>query len=119
MIIKCNIVRGMMVIGLLVYLFGIWWICLLFSGKGYFFGVLVMGMFVVFVYQCVSQWQEQDDGFIVLCWLVLLLLVGLLLVGVWYVLVDWYEKVVYIVVWFVCLYGVLVIFEWICIVCVM
>ena len=53
----------------------------LFSGKGYFLGVLVMGMFAVLAHQRASQWQEQDDGFIALCRLVLLLSVGLLLVG--------------------------------------
>jgi uncharacterized membrane protein YiaA len=34
-------------INTLVYLIGIWRTCPLFSGKGYFLGVLVMGMFAV------------------------------------------------------------------------
>ncbi|MFK9860175.1 YiaA/YiaB family inner membrane protein, partial [Klebsiella pneumoniae] len=66
---------------------------------------LVMGMFAVLAHQRASQWQEQDDGFIALCRLVLLLSVGLLLVGAWYVPADWHEKAVYIAAWFVCLYG--------------
>ena len=85
MITKRNIARGMMATGSLVYLLGIWRTCPLFSGKGYFLGVLVMGMFAVLAHQRASQWQEQDDGFIALCRLVLLLSVGLLLVGAWYV----------------------------------
>lgn len=81
-----------MAAGSLVYLLGIWRTCPLFSGKGYFLGVLVMGMFAVLAHQRASQWQEQDDGFIALCRLVLLLSVGLLLVGAWYVPADWHEK---------------------------
>ena len=84
MITKRNIARGMMAAGSLVYLLGIWRTCPLFSGKGYFLGVLVMGMFAVLAHQRASQWQEQDDGFIALCRLVLLLSVGLLLVGAWF-----------------------------------
>ncbi len=94
-----------MAAGSLVYLLGIWRTCPLFSGKGYFLGVLVMGMFAVLAHQRASQWQEQDDGFIALCRLVLLLSVGLLLVGARYVPADWHEKAVYIAAWFVCLYG--------------
>lgn len=78
---KRNIARVMMAAGALVYLLGIWRTCPLFSGKGYFLGVLVMGMFAVLTHQRAIQWQEQDDGFISLCRLVLLLSVGLLLVG--------------------------------------
>jgi uncharacterized membrane protein YiaA len=105
MITKRNIARGMMAAGSLVYLLGIWRTCPLFSGKGYFLGVLVMGMFAVLAHQRARQWQEQDDGFIALCRLVLLLSAGLLLVGAWYVPADWHEKAVYIAAWFVCLYG--------------
>ncbi len=59
---KRNIARVMMAAGSLVYLLGIWRTCPLFSGKGYFLGVLVMGMFAVLAHQRASQWQEQDDG---------------------------------------------------------
>ena len=44
---KRNIARVMMAAGWLVYLLGIWRTCPLFSGKGYFLGVLVMGMFAI------------------------------------------------------------------------
>ena len=64
---KRNIARVMMAAGALVYLLGIWRTCPLFSGKGYFLGVLVMGMFAVLTHQRAIQWQEQDDGFIFLC----------------------------------------------------
>lgn len=103
--IKRSIARGMMAAGSLVYLLGIWRTCPLFSGKGYFLGVLVMGMFAVLAHQRARRWQGQDDGFIALCRLVLLLSAGLLLVGAWHVPTDWYEKAVYIAAWFVCLYG--------------
>lgn len=55
MITKRNIARGMMATGSLVYLLGIWRTCPLFSGKGYFLGVLVMGMFAVLAHQRASQ----------------------------------------------------------------
>ncbi|MFW8253992.1 YiaA/YiaB family inner membrane protein, partial [Klebsiella pneumoniae] len=80
---------GMMAAGSLVYLLGIWRTCPLFSGKGYFLGVLVMGMFAVLAHQRARRWQGQDDGFIALCRLVLLLSAGLLLVGAWHVPADW------------------------------
>ena len=103
--IKRSIARGMMAAGSLVYLLGIWRTCPLFSGKGYFLGVLVMGRFAVLAHQRARRWPGQADGFLALCRLVLLLSAGLLLVGAWHVPADWYEKAVYIAAWFVCLYG--------------
>jgi hypothetical protein len=47
--------RLLMSIGALVYLVGIWRTCPLFSGKGYFLGVLVMGMFAVSTHQRTAQ----------------------------------------------------------------
>ena len=45
---KNNIIpKLLMSLGALVYLLGIWRTCPLFSGKGYFLGVLVMGMFAI------------------------------------------------------------------------
>ena len=44
---KRTTARLIMLLGSLVYLIGIWRTCPLFSGKGYFLGVLVMGMFAV------------------------------------------------------------------------
>lgn len=103
---KNNIIpRLLMAIGALVYLVGIWRTCPLFSGKGYFLGVLVMGMFAILAHQRTMQEKGADDGFASLCRLVLLLSVGLLMVGAWFVPVGWNEKIIYVVAWFVCLYG--------------
>lgn len=95
-----------MVIGALAYLVGIWRTCPLFSGKGYFLGVLVMGMFAILAHQRTMQETGPDDGFASLCRLVVLLSLGLLMVGAWFVPVGWNEKIIYVVAWFVCLYGV-------------
>ena len=57
--IKRSIARGMMAAGSLVYLLGIWRTCPLFSGKGYFLGVLVMGMFAVLAHQRARRWQGR------------------------------------------------------------
>lgn len=78
---KRTTARLVMLLGSLVYLIGIWRTCPLFSGKGYFLGVLVMGMFAVLTHQRTEQEAQRDDDFISLCRLVLLLSAGLLLVG--------------------------------------
>lgn len=87
------IARLLMSIGALVYLVGIWRTCPLFSGKGYFLGVLVMGMFAVLTHQRTAQEAQRDGDFISLCRLVVLLSVGLLLVGARFVPAPWREKV--------------------------
>ena len=96
----------LMSLGALVYLLGIWRTCPLFSGKGYFLGVLVMGMFAILAHQRTMREKAPDDGFASLCRLVLLLSVGLLMVGAWFVPAGWDEKIIYVAAWFVCLYGV-------------
>lgn len=58
------IARLLMSIGALVYLVGIWRTCPLFSGKGYFLGVLVMGMFAVLTHQRTAQEAQRDGDFI-------------------------------------------------------
>lgn len=104
---KNNIIpKLLMSLGALVYLLGIWRTCPLFSGKGYFLGVLVMGMFAILAHQRTMQEKGPDDGFASLCRLVLLLSVGLLMVGAWFVPARWNEKIIYVAAWFVCLYGV-------------
>ena len=96
----------LMVIGALVYLLGIWRTCPLFSGKGYFLGVLVMGMFAMLAHQRTMQEERRnDDGFVSLCRLVLLLSLGLLMVGARFVPAGWDEKSIYVAAWFVCMYG--------------
>jgi len=104
---KNNIIsRLLMAIGALIYLVGIWRTCPLFSGKGYFLGVLVMGMFAMLAHQRTMQEErKKDDGFASLCRLVLLLSVGLLMVGAMFVPAGWDEKIIYVAAWFVCLYG--------------
>lgn len=37
--------------GALIYVIGLWRACPLLSGKGYFFGALMTGMFVTYAYQ--------------------------------------------------------------------
>ena len=90
------IARLLMSIGALVYLVGIWRTCPLFSGKGYFLGVLVMGMFAVLTHQRTAQEAQRDGDFISLCRLV---------VGAWFVPAPWREKSIYVMAWFVCMYG--------------
>ncbi|HFZ0562444.1 TPA: inner membrane protein YiaB [Klebsiella aerogenes] len=102
---KRTTARLVMLLGSLVYLIGIWRTCPLFSGKGYFLGVLVMGMFAVLTHQRTEQEAQRDDDFISLCRLVLLLSAGLLLVGAWFVPAQWREKSIYVMAWFVCMYG--------------
>lgn len=102
---KRTTARLVMLLGSLVYLIGIWRTCPLFSGKGYFLGVLVMGMFAVLTHQRTELEAQRDDDFISLCRLVILLSVGLLLVGAWFVPAPWREKSVYVMAWFVCMYG--------------
>lgn len=99
------IARLLMSIGALVYLVGIWRTCPLFSGKGYFLGVLVMGMFAVLTHQRTAQEAQRDGDFISLCRLVVLLSAGLLLVGACFVPAPWREKSIYVMAWFVCMYG--------------
>ena len=94
---KNNIIpKLLMSLGALVYLLGIWRTCPLFSGKGYFLGVLVMGMFAILAHQRTMQEKGPDDGFASLCRLVLLLSVGLLMVGAWFVPAGWNEKIIYV-----------------------
>jgi uncharacterized membrane protein YiaA len=89
---KNNLIpRLLMSIGALVYLLGIWRTCPLFSGKGYFLGVLVMGMFAILAHQRTME-EAPDDGFASLCRLVLLLSVGLLMVGAWFVPAGWVRR---------------------------
>lgn len=49
------VVKLLFVVGVLVYLVGLWILCLLLSGKGYFFGVLMIVIFGNYVYFCVEK----------------------------------------------------------------
>ncbi|MGI3447887.1 inner membrane protein YiaB [Citrobacter arsenatis] len=69
--------------GALIYVIGLWRACPLLSGKGYFFGVLMTGMFVTYAYQRAVNLNQSDERFASVCQMVVLITVGLLLVGVW------------------------------------
>lgn len=69
--------------GALIYVIGLWQACPLLSGKGYFLGVLMTGMFVTYVYQRAVNLNQSDERFASVCQMVTLITIGLLLVGVW------------------------------------
>jgi len=49
--------------GALIYVIGFWRACPLLSGKGYFFGVLMKGMFVTYAYQRAVNLNQNDERF--------------------------------------------------------
>lgn len=77
----------------------------LLSGKGYFFGVLMTGMFVTYVYQRAENLDQSDDRFASVCQMVTLITIGLLLVGVWNAPLSPLEKGLYPVAFIICLLG--------------
>ncbi|MEG0802668.1 MAG: inner membrane protein YiaB [Citrobacter sp.] len=91
--------------GALMYVIGLWQACPLLSGKGYFFGVLMTGMFVGYVYQWAENLNLNDERFVSVCQMVALITVGLLLVGVWNAPLSPLEKGLYPVAFFMCLLG--------------
>lgn len=56
-----------MLVGALIYLIGLWQACPLLSGKGYFLGVLITGMFIIYVYQRETKRGLIDDRFTSVC----------------------------------------------------
>lgn len=91
--------------GALIYVIGLWRECPLLSGKGYFFGVLMTGMFVTYAYQRAVNLNQNDERFASVCQMVVLITVGLLLVGVWNAPVSSLEKGLYPVAFIICLLG--------------
>ncbi|MFJ7173284.1 inner membrane protein YiaB [Citrobacter freundii] len=91
--------------GALIYVIGLWQACPLLSGKGYFLGVLMTGMFVAYVYQRAVNLNQSDERFASVCQMVVLITVGLLLVGVWNAPLSPLEKGLYPVAFIVCLLG--------------
>lgn len=91
--------------GALIYVIGLWQACPLLSGKGYFFGVLMTGMFVTYAYQHAKNYEQSDERFVSVCRMVALITVGLLLVGVWNAPLLPLEIGVYPVAFFMCLAG--------------
>ncbi|WP_213134263.1 inner membrane protein YiaB [Citrobacter sp. FP75] len=91
--------------GALIYVIGLWRACPLLSGKGYFFGTLMTGMFVAYVYQRAEIRNQNDERFTSVCQMVVLITVGLLLVGVWNTPLAPIELGLYPAAFFVCLLG--------------
>ncbi len=81
--------------GALIYVIGLWQACPLLSGKGYFLGVLMTGMFVAYVYQRAVNLNQSDERFASVCQMVTLITAGLLLVGVWNAPLSPLEKGLY------------------------
>ncbi|MGU9866020.1 MULTISPECIES: inner membrane protein YiaB [Kluyvera] len=94
-----------MLVGALIYLIGLWQACPLLSGKGYFLGVLITSMFIIYVYQREVKRGLLDDRFAAVCQMVALMTSGLLLVGLWNAPLSLAEKVVYLFAFCLCLLG--------------
>ena len=67
--------------GILTYSIGLWRACPLLSGKGYFLGALMTGMFVTYAYQRAVNLNQNDERFASVCQMVALITAGLLLVA--------------------------------------
>ena len=91
--------------GALIYVIGLWQACPLLSGKGYFLGVLMTGMFVTYVYQRAENLDQSDERLTSVCQMVTLITAGLLLVGVWNAPLSPLEKGLYLVAFIICLLG--------------
>ena len=91
--------------GILTYSIGLWRACPLLSGKGYFLGALMTGMFVTYAYQRAVNLNQNDERFASVCQMVALITVGVLLVGVLNVPLSPLEKGLFPVAFIVCLLG--------------
>ena len=91
--------------GAFIYVIGLWRACPLLSSKGYFFAVLMTGMFVTYVYQRADNLNQNDEHFASVCQMVALITAGLLLVGVWNAPLAPFEIGLYPAAFFVCLMG--------------
>lgn len=94
-----------MLAGALIYLIGLWQACPLVSGKGYFLGVLITSMFIVYVYQREVKRGTIDDCFTSVCQMVALLTCGLLLVGLWNAPLSLVERGAYLAAFCLCISG--------------
>ncbi|ECC9540524.1 TPA_asm: hypothetical protein GNC10_002570 [Salmonella enterica subsp. salamae serovar 42:z:1,5] len=95
----------LIIVGAAIYIIGLWYVCPLLNGKGYFLGVLMTGMFVTYVYLREEMRERLDARFTSVCQMVMLITVGLLVVGVWNAPLLPVERVVYLVAFFICLLG--------------
>ena len=82
--------------GILTYSIGLWRACPLLSGKGYFLGALMTGMFVTYAYQRAVNLNQNDERFSSVCQMVALITAGLLAP---------FEIGLYPAAFFVCLMG--------------
>ncbi|MFH7827200.1 inner membrane protein YiaB [Kluyvera chengduensis] len=94
-----------MLVGALIYLIGLWQACPLLSGKGYFLGVLVTGMFVIYVYRREVKRGSIDGSFASVCQMVALMTCGLLLVGLWNAPLSLVERGAYLAAFCLCISG--------------
>lgn len=62
--------------GILIYVVGLWHACPLLSGKGYFLGALMTGMFVTYAYQRAVNLNQNDECFTSICKMVALITLG-------------------------------------------
>ncbi|MDA8496808.1 inner membrane protein YiaB [Citrobacter sp. Igbk 17] len=93
--------------GALIYCAGLWWSCPLLSGKGYFLGVLMTGLFVTYAYLRAENRNQSDERFAFVCQMVALITVGLLLVGVWNAPLAPLEMGLYPAAFCVCISGLI------------
>ena len=94
-----------MLVGALIYLIGLWQACPLLSGKGYFLGVLITGMFIIYVYQRETKRGLIDDRFTSVCQIVALMTSGLLLLGLWNAPLSLVERGAYLAAFCLCISG--------------
>ena len=94
-----------MLAGALIYLIGLWQACPLLSGKGYFLGVLITGMFIIYVYQREAKRGSIDGRFTSVCQIVALMTSGLLLVGLWNAPLSLVERGAYLAAFCLCISG--------------
>lgn len=97
--------QGVLLTGVLLYVFCLWGDCPDLTDKGYFLAVLVLGLFTVLSYRRVSKEERGECCFAGLCRFILLLSTGLLLVGVWNLPLSMAEKGLCVVAWFAAMYG--------------
>ena len=91
--------------GALIYVIGLWQACPLLSGKGYFLGVLITGMFIVYAYQRDVKRGLMDEGFASVCRMVAQITSGLLLVGLWNAPLSLVERGAYLAAFCLCISG--------------
>lgn len=93
---------GMLVVGVVVYLVGLWSGCYILSEKGYFFVVIVMCGFLVLI----CQEYMGNDCLFFCCKFLLLFGIGMVVVGVFNLVLVGVLKILCLVVLGVSIYGI-------------